>query len=275
VANIQVGESFRGRIVNALGTPVDGKGGLTDDVSEPRALESRAPSIMDRRSVHEPFAIAMTAVDAMIPIGRGQRELIIGDHQTGKTTVAVDAILNQVDVVCVYVAVGSDVAIPTSRGQGVGWASLVHQLPHPAGLKPFVSLDWAVYSSGPDQWNHVFAQWVQVVAYDGVHKPLMRSIPGALRVTTWLLVSSVSLAVPSISHEDRRSQCIRYFGLWSEVMDSSSVGGDIPCFQLADTTHVYARRMPSFFEIDPRLGHACDAADGQLSGQVMQRDGNS
>ena len=70
------------------------------------SLESRAPSIMDRRSVHEPFATGVTAVDAMIPIGRGQRELIIGDRQTGKTTVAVDAILNQPGVVCVYEALG-------------------------------------------------------------------------------------------------------------------------------------------------------------------------
>jgi len=106
VANILVGSSYRGRIVSALGTPLDGKGSLGDSACEPRSLESRAPSIMDRRSVHEPFATGVTAVDAMIPIGRGQRELIIGDRQTGKTTVAVDAILNQTDVLCVYVAVG-------------------------------------------------------------------------------------------------------------------------------------------------------------------------
>ena len=106
VANILVGSGWAGRIVSPLGTPLDGKGSLGDDTSEPRSLESRAPSIMDRRSVHEPFATGVTAVDAMIPIGRGQRELIIGDRQTGKTTVAVDAILNQTDVLCVYVAVG-------------------------------------------------------------------------------------------------------------------------------------------------------------------------
>ena len=106
VANILVGDTFRGRMVNALGAPVDGLGTLEDPSNQSRSLESRAPSIMDRRSVHEPFATGVTAVDAMIPIGRGQRELIIGDRQTGKTTVAVDAILNQTDVVCVYVAVG-------------------------------------------------------------------------------------------------------------------------------------------------------------------------
>ena len=106
VANILVGKQYRRRVVNPLGLPVDGKGSLSDEIKDTRSLESRAPSIMDRRSVHEPFATGVTAVDAMIPIGRGQRELIIGDRQTGKTTVAVDAILNQTDVLCVYVAVG-------------------------------------------------------------------------------------------------------------------------------------------------------------------------
>ena len=83
---------------------MDGMGAVEEE--DRRSLESPAPSIMDRRSVHEPFATGITAIDAMIPIGRGQRELIIGDRQTGKTTAAVDAILNQTDVLCVYVAVG-------------------------------------------------------------------------------------------------------------------------------------------------------------------------
>ena len=109
VANIPVGSGYRGRIVNALGSAMDGMGAVKHTgtkTKERRSLESPAPSIMDRRSVHEPFATGITAIDAMIPIGRGQRELIIGDRQTGKTTVAVDAILNQTDVLCVYVAVG-------------------------------------------------------------------------------------------------------------------------------------------------------------------------
>ena len=106
VANIPVGPGYRGRIVNALGEPMDGLGAIEDEDQERRSLESPAPSIMARRSVHEPFATGITAIDAMIPIGRGQRELIIGDRQTGKTTVAVDAIQNQTDVLCVYVAVG-------------------------------------------------------------------------------------------------------------------------------------------------------------------------
>jgi len=104
VAMIPVGPAYQGRIVNALGSPLDGLGSI--DTQDRRSLESPAPSILDRRSVHEPFATGITAIDAMIPIGRGQRELIIGDRQTGKTTIAVDAILNQTDVICVYVAIG-------------------------------------------------------------------------------------------------------------------------------------------------------------------------
>jgi F-type H+-transporting ATPase subunit alpha len=95
-----------GRVVDSLARPIDGKGDI--HTSETRLLESGAPGIIDRRSVCEPLQTGITAIDAMIPIGRGQRELIIGDRQTGKTTIAVDTILNQKseDVICVYVAVG-------------------------------------------------------------------------------------------------------------------------------------------------------------------------
>jgi len=106
VAQIPVGSGYAGRIINALGAPVDGIGPVTDGMSDFRCLESPAPDIMSRRSVHEPFATGITAIDAMIPIGRGQRELIIGDRQTGKSTVAIDAIINQDDCICVYVAIG-------------------------------------------------------------------------------------------------------------------------------------------------------------------------
>lgn len=120
VANIPVGSSYRGRIVNALGSAVDGMGAVAVDERQSRSLESPAPSIMDRRSVHEPFATGITAIDAMIPIGRGQRELIIGDRQTGKTTVAVDAIQNQTDVLCVYVAVGQKNSTVAEMLAGLG-----------------------------------------------------------------------------------------------------------------------------------------------------------
>ncbi|MBD1807775.1 F0F1 ATP synthase subunit alpha [Microcoleus sp. FACHB-SPT15] len=106
IAQVPVGEALIGRVVDALARPIDGKGDI--QTSESRLIESMAPGIIARRSVHEPMQTGITAIDAMIPIGRGQRELIIGDRQTGKTSIAVDTILNQKeeDVICVYVAIG-------------------------------------------------------------------------------------------------------------------------------------------------------------------------
>lgn len=106
IAEIPVGDNYLGRVVDALARPVDGKGAIA--TTESRAIESPAPGIVSRRSVYEPLQTGLVAVDAMIPIGRGQRELIIGDRQTGKTAIAVDTILNQKGkgVVCVYVAIG-------------------------------------------------------------------------------------------------------------------------------------------------------------------------
>ena len=105
-AGIPVGEAFIGRIVDALGNPIDGKGEI--EASDFRPVEQEAPGIVDRKSVSEPLETGILAIDSMFPIGRGQRELIIGDRQTGKTSIAVDAILNQKgkDVICIYVAVG-------------------------------------------------------------------------------------------------------------------------------------------------------------------------
>lgn len=106
IAAVPVGEAMLGRVVDTLGRPLDGKGDI--QTSETRLIESPAPGIIERKSVYEPLQTGITAIDAMIPIGRGQRELIIGDRQTGKTAIAIDTILNQADqdVVCVYVAIG-------------------------------------------------------------------------------------------------------------------------------------------------------------------------
>ena len=106
IAQIPVGEALVGRVVDGLGRAIDGKGEIQS--SETRLIESPAPGIVARRSVHEPMQTGITAIDAMIPVGRGQRELIIGDRQTGKTAIAIDTIINQKDedVVCVYVAIG-------------------------------------------------------------------------------------------------------------------------------------------------------------------------
>nr|YP_009141412.1 ATP synthase CF1 alpha subunit [Lathyrus odoratus]AIL55938.1 ATP synthase CF1 alpha subunit [Lathyrus odoratus] len=106
IAQIPVSEGYLGRVVNALAKPIDGRGEIS--ASEFRLIESPAPGIISRRSVYEPLQTGLIAIDSMIPIGRGQRELIIGDRQTGKTAVATDTILNQrgENVVCVYVAIG-------------------------------------------------------------------------------------------------------------------------------------------------------------------------
>ena len=105
-AGIPVGENFIGRIVDALGAPIDGKGEIEAD--DYRPIEQEAPGIIDRKSVSVPMETGILAIDSMFPIGRGQRELIIGDRQTGKTSIAIDTILNQKgkDVMCIYVAIG-------------------------------------------------------------------------------------------------------------------------------------------------------------------------
>ena len=106
VVSVPVGEALIGRVVNALGQPIDGKGPI--DAAEYRPIESPAPGIIDRQPVKEPLHTGIKAIDSMIPIGRGQRELIIGDRQTGKTVIATDTIINQKgkDVICIYVAIG-------------------------------------------------------------------------------------------------------------------------------------------------------------------------
>jgi F-type H+-transporting ATPase subunit alpha len=104
--SVPVGEAMVGRVVNALGQPIDGKGPI--ETTQFNAIERLAPGVVDRQPVREPLQTGIKAIDAMIPIGRGQRELVIGDRQTGKTTVAIDTIINQKDsgVICIYVAIG-------------------------------------------------------------------------------------------------------------------------------------------------------------------------
>src|SRR6201998_2195463 len=106
IVDVPVGRGLLGRVVDALGEPIDGKGPLTD-VTRAR-VDIKAPGIVPRRSVHAPVTPGVKAIDALVPIGRGQRELIIGDRQTGKTSVAIDTIINQKgqDMICIYVAIG-------------------------------------------------------------------------------------------------------------------------------------------------------------------------
>ena len=105
-AGIPVGSAFVGRVINALGEPIDGKGDIKEE--DYRPIEEDAPGIVDRKSVSTPMETGILSIDSMFPIGRGQRELIIGDRQTGKTSIATDTIINQKGkgVICVYVAIG-------------------------------------------------------------------------------------------------------------------------------------------------------------------------
>src|SRR5579871_5060299 len=106
IMSVPVGDALVGRVVNALGQPIDGKGPIASDQFNP--IERIAPGVVDRQPVKQPMQTGIKAIDAMIPIGRGQRELIIGDRQTGKTAIALDTIINQRggDVICIYVAIG-------------------------------------------------------------------------------------------------------------------------------------------------------------------------
>ena len=122
-AGIPVGDAFIGRVINALGDPIDGKGEIKSD--DYRPIENDAPGIVDRKSVNKPLETGILSIDSMFPIGRGQRELIIGDRQTGKTSIAIDTMINQKgkDVICIYVAIGqkaSSVAKLVGRLENAG-----------------------------------------------------------------------------------------------------------------------------------------------------------
>jgi F-type H+-transporting ATPase subunit alpha len=133
VVEVPVGEAMCGRVVNAVGEPIDGKGPIRTDKFRP--IEARAPSVVDRQPVCEPLQTGLKAIDSMIPIGRGQRELVIGDRQTGKTALVVDTILNQKgeDVYCIYVAIGQKQSTVASvvevleRGGAMEYTTVVSQ----------------------------------------------------------------------------------------------------------------------------------------------------
>ncbi|MFM8266453.1 MAG: F0F1 ATP synthase subunit alpha [Ilumatobacteraceae bacterium] len=134
ILSVPVGDALLGRVVNALGQPIDGKGDIVGGI--PRRVEIQAPGILGRKPVHEPLQTGIKAIDAMTPIGRGQRELIIGDRKTGKTTVAIDTIINQrgLGVKCIYVAIGQ-------KGSTVAQTVEV--------LRQFGALDYTVVVAAP------------------------------------------------------------------------------------------------------------------------------
>ncbi|MBI2593926.1 F0F1 ATP synthase subunit alpha [Candidatus Daviesbacteria bacterium] len=141
VLQIPVGEAFIGRVVNALAEPIDGKGPIKSSISYP--VEKIAPGVITRQSVTVPLQTGIKAIDALIPIGRGQRELIIGDRNTGKTTIATDTIINQKDVICIYVAIGQK----TSKV-----AQLVAKLEEAGALKHSIIVSATAADPAPMQY---------------------------------------------------------------------------------------------------------------------------
>jgi len=148
VASVQVGDEMLGRVIDPLGNPIDGGGSIT--TSERRSLELRAPGVIARQPVSEPLQTGLKAVDAMIPIGRGQRELIIGDRGTGKTAIAVDTILNQVgkDMICVYVAIGQKASTV---------AQVYERLKEAGAMEYTVIVSAAANEAAPIKWMAPFA----------------------------------------------------------------------------------------------------------------------
>ncbi len=148
VASVQVGDEMLGRVVDPLGNPLDGGGPIT--TGERRPLELKAPGVIARQPVHEPLQTGIKAVDSMIPIGRGQRELIIGDRGTGKTAIAVDTILNQAgkDMICVYVAIGQKASTV---------AQVYERLKEAGAMEYTVIVSAAAHEAAPIKWMAPFA----------------------------------------------------------------------------------------------------------------------
>jgi len=172
IAQVPVGEALVGRVVNALGQPVDGKGPVA--TREFRPIERYAPGVVDRRSVKEPLQTGLKAIDAMIPIGRGQRELIIGDRGTGKTALIIDTILNQrdTDLICIYVAIGqksSTVAQVVERLREAG--SMQNTIIVVAGASEAAPIKWMAPFAGTAMGEHfLFDGKHAAVFYDDLSK---------------------------------------------------------------------------------------------------------
>src|SRR5436190_732007 len=148
VASVPVGDALLGRVVDPLGRPLDGGGPI--ESSETRQLEFKAPGVIDRQPVTEPLQTGLKAIDSMIPIGRGQRELIIGDRGTGKTAIVVDTILNQVgqDMICIYVAVGQKASTV---------AQVYNRLKDAGAMDYTIIVSAAAHEAAPIKWMAPFA----------------------------------------------------------------------------------------------------------------------
>ena len=172
VVSVPVGEALIGRVVNALGAPIDGKGAI--ETTERRPIESNAPGIIERKKVSVPLQTGIKAIDSMIPIGRGQRELIIGDRQTGKTTIATDTIINQkgTGVICIYVAIGqkrSTVAQLVERLTAAG--AMEYTIVVSATASELAPLQYIAPYSGCAMGEYFMAQGKDVlIIYDDLSK---------------------------------------------------------------------------------------------------------
>ena len=171
-ADIPVGDAMIGRVVNAIGEPIDGKGEIKTD--ERRPIEHEAAGVIDRKSVDQPLQTGILAIDSMFPIGRGQRELIIGDRQTGKTSIAVDTILNQKgqDVICIYVAIGqkastvSQIVTTLSKHGAMDYSIVVS-----ASASDLASLQYIAPYAGTAIAEHFMHQGKDVlIVYDDLSK---------------------------------------------------------------------------------------------------------
>ncbi len=172
IAQVPVGKALLGRVVDALGRPLDGKGPIVTDTTRP--IEAHAPSVIQRQPVKEPLMTGLKAIDAMIPIGRGQRELIIGDRQTGKTAILLDAILNQKDtgVVCIYVAIGQKLSNVVALTQVLEkYGALSHTIVVSATAEVPASLQYlAPYSATSMGEYFLYNKQHALVMYDDLSK---------------------------------------------------------------------------------------------------------
>ena len=172
IMQVPVGDGLIGRVVNALGQPIDGKGEIVAETYRP--VEYSAPGIADRKSVFEPMQTGLKAIDAMVPIGRGQRELIIGDRGTGKTAIAIDTILNQKgqDVICIYVAIGqkeSTVARVVQKLEEAG--AMEYTIVVSAGASEGAPMQYLAPYSGVAMGEHFMYQGKHVLCvYDDLTK---------------------------------------------------------------------------------------------------------
>uniref|UniRef100_A0A452Y9Z9 ATP synthase subunit alpha n=1 Tax=Aegilops tauschii subsp. strangulata TaxID=200361 RepID=A0A452Y9Z9_AEGTS len=172
IAQIPVSEAYLGDVVNALAKPIDGKGEII--ASESRGIESPATSIISMRSVYEPFQTGLIAIDSMIPIGRGQRELIIGDRQIGKTVVATDTILNQEGqgVICVYVAIGqrassvAQVVTTFHQAGAMEYTIVVAEMADSPATLPYL----APYTGAALAEYFMYHEWHTLIIYDDLSK---------------------------------------------------------------------------------------------------------